>query len=135
MPLFSSLVRCSTFTIKHDPDLTSGTTRDNFDGKPVKHLEYSAYEGLALKTMRSIAEQMVEKHSLIGISIVHRLGVVPIGEESVIIAVAAPHRQAAWRAGEETLEEVKASVEIWKLEEFGDGSVWRANADGCNKTE
>ena len=135
MPLLSSLVRTSTSTITHDPDLTSGTTRDNFDGKSVKHLEYSAYEALALETMRLIAERMVRKHSLVGVSIVHRLGVVPIGEESVIIAVAAPHRQAAWRAGEEALEEVKASVEIWKLEEFEDGSVWRANADGSSKTE
>jgi molybdopterin synthase catalytic subunit len=62
---------------------------------------------------------------------VHRLGVVPIGEESILIAVSAPHRQAAWRAGEEALEECKARVEVWKLEEFGDGEgVWRANRDG-----
>ena len=62
----------------------------------------------------------------------HRLGTVPIGEESVIIAVAAPHRQAAWRAGEEALELVKERVEIWKLEEFKgeDGGVWKANRDG-----
>lgn len=55
----------------------------------------------------------------------------PIGEESILIAVSAPHRQAAWRAGEEALERVKEKVEIWKLEEFQgeqDG-VWRANRD------
>lgn len=64
---------------------------------------------------------------------VHRLGVVPIGEESILIAVSSPHRQAAWRAGEEALEECKAKVEVWKREEFGGegGGVWRANRDGA----
>lgn len=56
-----------------------------------------------------------------------------IGEESILIAVSSPHRQAAWRAGEEMLEEVKEKVEIWKKEEFGgeEGGVWRANRDGA----
>lgn len=64
---------------------------------------------------------------------VHRLGTVPIGEESIVIALSSPHRQAAWRAGEEALEECKAKVEVWKLEEFGgeEGGVWRANRDGA----
>ena len=76
---------------------------------------------------------MKEKHSLTAIAMTHRLGIVPIGEESILIAVSAPHRQAAWRAGEEALEEVKAKVEVWKLEEFGgeQGGVWRANRDGA----
>lgn len=64
---------------------------------------------------------------------IHRLGVVPVGEESILIAVSSPHRKAAWLAGEEALEECKARVEIWKLEEFGgqEGGVWRANRDGA----
>jgi molybdopterin synthase catalytic subunit len=62
---------------------------------------------------------------------IHRLGTVPIGEESILIAVSAPHRQAAWDAGQEALEECKARVEVWKREEFeGDEGVWRANRDG-----
>lgn len=73
------------------------------------------------------------KHKLTAISIVHRLGVVPIGEESILVAVSAPHREAAWRGGEEALEECKENVEVWKLEEFGgdEGGVWRANRDGA----
>ena len=61
----------------------------------------------------------------------HRLGPVPIGQDSILIAVSAPHRTAAWRAGEEALEKCKARVEIWKLEEFADdkGNIWRANQD------
>ena len=82
--------------------------------------------------MLSIARSIKAKHSLTAISVIHRLGVVPIGEESILIAVSAPHRQAAWRGGEEALEDVKEKVEIWKLEEFGgeEGGVWRANRDG-----
>lgn len=53
-----------------------------------------------------------------------------IGEESILIAVSSPHRRAAWKAGEEALEEVKAKVEIWKEEWFEDGGVWRSNRDG-----
>jgi molybdopterin synthase catalytic subunit len=112
--------------------VSEGTTRDNFGGKPVKELQYSAYVPMALKTMISIARRLKEQHGLQGISMVHRLGVVPVGEESILIAVAAPHRQAAWKAGEEALEECKDRVEIWKLEEFGgdEPGMWRANRDG-----
>ena len=74
---------------------------------------------------------------MVKISISHRLGIVPIGEESIVIAVSAVHRHAAWWAGEEALDRCKAKVEIWKWEEFeGDGDekeggkgegAWRAN--------
>ncbi|SPQ19484.1 c09641e3-6f17-4edd-89ff-6815f25f5bbc [Thermothielavioides terrestris] len=111
--------------------LFAGTTRDSFDNKPVKELQYTAYRPLALRTMLAICTALRAKHALKGIAMVHRLGVVPIGEESILIAVSAPHRQAAWRAGEEALEECKARVEVWKREEFEDGEgVWRANRDG-----
>lgn len=109
-----------------------GTTRDNFANKPVLQLQYTAYPALALRSMLSIAKSVKEKYSLTAISLMHRLGVVPIAEESILIAVSAPHRQAAWRAGEEALERVKEKVEIWKFEEFQgeQGGVWRANRDG-----
>ena len=84
--------------------------------------------------MMEIATALKAKHGLKGIAMVHRLGVVPIGEESILIAVSTPHRQAAWRAGEEALEECKARVEVWKREEFEDGEgVWRANRDGVRE--
>ncbi|KAH7316628.1 Molybdopterin biosynthesis MoaE [Stachybotrys elegans] len=112
--------------------LFAGTTRDNFAGKPVKELQYTSYNTLALKTMMSICKDIFAKHGLKGIAMVHRLGAVPIGEESILIAVSSPHRQAAWRAGEEALEECKARVEVWKREEFeGEEGVWRANRDGA----
>ena len=64
------------------------------------------------------------------ICITHRLGRVDIGDESVLVAVSAPHRKAAWEAGEECLERVKERVEIWKEEWFEGGGVWRSNRDG-----
>ncbi|KAI1453032.1 Molybdopterin biosynthesis MoaE [Annulohypoxylon moriforme] len=110
----------------------AGTTRDNFGGKPVKELQYSAYNPLALRTMLSICKEITAKHGLISIAMIHRLGIVPIGEESILIAVSAPHRQAAWRAGEQALEDCKERVEVWKREEFdGEEGVWRANRDGA----
>jgi molybdopterin synthase catalytic subunit len=82
--------------------------------------------------MLRVAQSVLQKHGLKGVAMVHRLGTVPIGEESILIAVSAPHRQAAWRAGEEALEECKAKVEVWKREEFEEeGGVWRANRDGA----
>ncbi|KAI1195202.1 Molybdopterin biosynthesis MoaE [Nemania serpens] len=112
--------------------LFAGTTRDNFAGKPVRELQYSAYTSMALKTMLSICKDILARHGLQSIAMIHRLGIVPIGEESILIAVSAPHRQAAWRAGEEALEECKKHVEVWKREEFeGEEGVWRANRDGA----
>ncbi|KAI6775756.1 hypothetical protein HG530_002514 [Fusarium avenaceum] len=108
------------------------TTRDNFAGKPVKELQYTAYHPRALKSMLTIAKDVSDKHGLRGVAMIHRLGAVPIGEESILIAVSSPHREAAWRAGEEALEECKSKVEVWKREEFeGEEGVWRANRDGA----
>lgn len=99
----------------------------------MKELQYTSYEPRALQTMLAICKSVLEKHGLTSIAMIHRLGVVPIGEESILITVSSPHRQAAWRAGEEALEECKAKVEVWKKEEFGgeEGGIWRANRDGA----
>lgn len=108
-----------------------GCTRDSFDDKPVTHLAYSTYPRLALRTLLSIAREIRTQYSLTSIYISHRLGRVDIGEESVLVAVSAPHRQAGWRAGEECLELVKQRAEIWKEEWFEGGGVWRSNRDGA----
>ncbi|ROT35412.1 Molybdopterin biosynthesis MoaE [Sodiomyces alkalinus F11] len=112
--------------------LFAGTTRAHFAGRRVRSLRYESYVPLALRTMLSVAERARDAHDLLGVAVAHRLGDVPVGEESVLIAVAAAHRGPAWRAGEEVLEDVKANVEVWKFEEFEDGGgVWRANRDGA----
>jgi len=81
--------------------------------------------------MASIARDIKERFGLTGIAITHRLGEVGVGEDSVHVAVASPHRQAAFDAGREALEEIKNKAEIWKLEVFQEGGgVWRSNRDG-----
>ena len=108
-----------------------GTTRDSFADLPVSSLSYTSYAPLALATLYSIATSILVKHECTKIWISHKLGECPIGEESIVIAVSSKHRQAAWRAGEEALEETKQKAEIWKLERFEGGEgVWRANRDG-----
>lgn len=82
--------------------------------------------------MLAICKDLRTTHGLISIAMIHRLGTVPIGEESILIAVSAPHRQAAWKAAEQALEDCKQRVEVWKREEFeGEDGVWRANRDGA----
>ena len=111
-----------------------GTTRNNFDHRPVSRLSYSAYPALALKSLYKIAEDVRGKHGLEKVAIVHRLGEVKIEEESIAVVVSSGHRANAWKAAEEVLERVKARAEIWKREWFADTGeveegVWRANKD------
>lgn len=106
-----------------------GTTRDSMDGKGVVHLSYEAYVPMALKTLSKIAREAREKWSQVHkVGIVHRLGAVPVCEESVIITVSASHRKEAWQAGEWILERIKESLEIWKDEKYEDGThTWKEN--------
>lgn len=111
-----------------------GTTRDNFDHRPVSRLSYSAYPSLALKSLYAIAEDVQKKHGLEKVAIVHRLGEVKVEEESIAVTVSSGHRAAGWKGAEEILERVKARAEIWKKEWFADTGemeegVWRANRD------
>ncbi|RVX70143.1 hypothetical protein B0A52_06315 [Exophiala mesophila] len=111
-----------------------GTTRDNFDSRPVSRLSYQAYPSLALKSLHAIAEDVQKKHGLEKIAIVHRLGEVKVEEESIAVSVSSGHRAAGWKGAEEILERVKARAEIWKKEWFADTGemeegVWRANKD------
>ncbi|KAL4800576.1 Molybdopterin biosynthesis MoaE [Aspergillus venezuelensis] len=107
-----------------------GTTRDTFNGRQVSQLSYTTYPGMALKSLRGIAESAVRKYGLGGVYIAHRLGVVPVKEASIIVAVGSGHRGEGWKGAEGILEEVKERVEVWKREEFADGGAeWRANQE------
>ena len=114
-----------------------GTTRNNFDGKPVSHLAYQAYPKLALNTLLKIASEVRSKHNLEKVIIVHRLGEVPIQEESIIVGISSGHRGEGWKGAEEMLERVKERAEIWKQEWFADNqavdgtptAIWKANKD------
>ncbi|KAK6338289.1 Molybdopterin synthase catalytic subunit [Orbilia blumenaviensis] len=109
-----------------------GTTRDNFEGKPITTLEYTTYPPLSLLTLSTIAKSLKtdNSHYLHSLSIIHRLGIVPISEDSIVITLSTSHRAEGWKIAEQCLEMVKDKVEIWKREWFVEGGVWRANRDG-----
>ena len=101
-----------------------GFVRDNFKGRRTTHLEYEAYEQMALGKMREIATQMRERFEVNRIAMVHRLGRLEVGETSIVIAVTAAHRAAAFDACRYAIDTLKRTVPIWKKEFFADGSVW-----------
>jgi len=103
-----------------------GTVRNQTKGKAVQRLEFEAYEPMAIKEMQKIAEAIQEKFQAIHIVIHHRVGVLTIKETAVIIAVATPHRKAAFKACEYAIDTLKETVPIWKKEIFEDGEVWVA---------
>ena len=105
----------------------SGDTRDSFDGRAVVRLEYEAYAEMAVPEMARIRDQMAEQWPGVRVAMVHRTGVVPSGETSVVIAVSAPHRDAAYAASRFAIDALKARVPIWKKEVYADGSTWKAN--------
>jgi molybdopterin synthase catalytic subunit len=104
-----------------------GVVRDNTRGRRTLYLDYEAYEEMALKQMESLATEARAKFPIRGVSIVHRLGRLEIGETSVLIVVAAAHRGAAFDACRWIIDTLKKTVPIWKKEYFEDGAVW---ADG-----
>ena len=96
-------------------------------GGHVLALDYEAYEGMVEAVLIRIAEEIEERFGVRRVGILHRTGTVPLGEASVAIAVAAPHRSAAFGACRYAIDELKARAPIWKAERFADGSVWVAD--------
>jgi len=104
-----------------------GVVRDNTRGRRTLYLDYEAYESMALKQLESLAREAGKRFAVRGISIVHRLGRLEVGETSVLIAVASAHRAAAFDACRWVIDTLKKTVPIWKKEYFEDGAIW---ADG-----
>ncbi len=102
----------------------AGTTRVENAGRRVIRLEYEAYEPMALSEMRRLAREAGERWRIVRIAIAHRVGLVNIGETSVAIAVAAPHRAEAFEACRFAIDRLKEIVPIWKKEFYEDGEVW-----------
>lgn len=101
-----------------------GYAREWTRGRRTLYLVYEAYAPMALSEMQRLCEQAHGKFDIAHIGIVHRTGRLEIGETSVVIAVSAPHRRAAFEACEWTIRELKRTVPIWKKEVFADGEVW-----------
>jgi molybdopterin synthase catalytic subunit len=101
-----------------------GYAREWTKGRRTLHLVYEAYAPMALAEMRRLGAEAHGLFDIEHIGIVHRTGRTEIGETSVVIAVSAPHRRAAFEACEWAIRELKRTVPIWKKEFFEDGSVW-----------
>lgn len=101
-----------------------GTVRAQSRGGAVTHLEYEVYAEMALDRLERIARSAREATGALRVAIHHRTGRVGVGEDSVVIAVAATHRAAAFDAARRIIEALKADVPIWKRECFADGAVW-----------
>jgi molybdopterin synthase catalytic subunit len=101
-----------------------GYVRQFTKGRETLHLFYEAYEPMALKEMEKLIKAAKDQFEISSVGIVHRLGKLEIGETSVVISAAAPHRKAAFAACEWLIRELKRTVPIWKKEVYGDGEVW-----------
>ena len=105
----------------------SGMTRDTFEEKKVIQLSYECYVPMALKEMERIAQNLINTHAKLRIAIHHRLGIVNVGETSVVISVATPHRAACYEASRYAIDTLKEQVPIFKKEIYEGGSTWKAN--------
>jgi molybdopterin synthase catalytic subunit len=93
-------------------------------GRSVQALTYEALAPMALAVMAEIADEIEARFGVARVAIVHREGDVPLGEPSVAIVTASPHRDAAFEAARYAIDETKARAPIWKAEQFSDGHVW-----------
>lgn len=102
-----------------------GLVRDDVhpDHGRLIRLDYQAYEGMALKKMRDIAEQALSRWSARRVAMIHRLGAVPLGEVAVAVAAACPHRKESFAACRFLIDALKTDVPIWKQDVFEDGYV------------
>jgi molybdopterin synthase catalytic subunit len=114
--------------VRHDEDggvvTFIGVVRNENRGKQVLYLEYEAYPEMAIAKMREIGEEIAAKWGLGHVAIVHRVGRLEIGEASVAMAVAAPHRGVAFEACRYAIDRLKETVPVWKKEVYADGEVW-----------
>jgi molybdopterin synthase catalytic subunit len=101
-----------------------GIVRNHSRGRRTLHLDYEAYEEMALRQMRELGLKARERFGVRQVTVVHRLGRLEIGETSVLIVVASAHRSAAFEACRWLIDTLKQSVPIWKKETFTDGAVW-----------
>jgi molybdopterin synthase catalytic subunit len=101
-----------------------GYAREWTRGRRTLHLVYEAYPPMAISEMQRLGREAHERFEIAHLGIVHRTGKLEIGETSVVIAVSAPHRGAAFAACEWAIRELKRTVPIWKKEVFEDGEIW-----------
>ncbi len=102
----------------------TGLVRRHSRGETIERLEYEAYEGMAVKVMIELCDEI--EHEIAGarLAVEHRVGALTIGEAAVVIAAGAPHRAEAFAACRALIDRLKERVPIWKKELGTDGAVW-----------
>ncbi len=101
-----------------------GVTRDTTADRRVLHLVYEAYRPMADKKLAEIAREVSEEWAVEDVAIAHRVGRLEIGDVSLVVAVASPHRKIAFAASQRVVDRIKQTVPIWKKEFFEGGEVW-----------
>lgn len=101
-----------------------GSVRNKTADRRVTHLEYEAYEPMALKAMATIAADLAAEHDISALACTHRIGRLAIGEDAMVVAVSSPHRAAGLAALGDFIARLKRDVPIWKKEHFEGGAVW-----------
>jgi molybdopterin synthase catalytic subunit len=104
--------------------LFAGTVRAQNEGRAVRGMRYDAYQDMAEQVLREIAEEAAARWTVTSIVARHRTGELEIGEVSVVVGVAAPHRADAFDAGRHVIEAIKQRLPVWKKEHYTDESVW-----------
>lgn len=111
-----------------------GSTRDSTAERNVLYLEYEAYRPMADNQLARIVDEIHEKWGIDNVSIAHRLGRLEIGDISLVVAIASPHRKEAFEASAYAIDRIKQIVPIWKKEFFEGGEVWvGSQEDECAK--
>lgn len=100
-----------------------GVTRRMTDGRETATLSYEAFEAMAITELEKIRRETMAEFQLTALVIAHRLGVVPVGEASLIVGCSSPHRAAVFAALAKVVDRLKTDVPIWKKEHFTDGQV------------
>lgn len=112
-----------------------GDTRNHSEGKTVQKLFYEAYEPMATEKMNAIVDEVEERWQVRDFAMIHRVGEVPIGETSIFIVAAAPHRAEAFAACRYAIDTLKQTVPIWKKEFFDDGEMWVGETPGAARSD
>lgn len=104
--------------------LFAGVVRDHHEGKAVESIFYDAYRPMAEKEIGKVVDEVASRYPDVAVAVVHRLGLLHVGEASIAIACASPHRAEAFGACRMVIDRIKETAPIWKKERGPDGEEW-----------
>jgi len=127
-PLHPDMVRDQVTESRHGVVLVfEGVVRDDFGDDTVVGLEYEAYPEMVESFLNTLIEEVEGLWSGVRLAVIHRLGRLQVGDTSLLVAIAAPHRGEAYEASRHAIEALKAGLPVWKKEILEDGTHWKPN--------